>query len=71
MNRPRLLFAIGTVLVVVSLVGSPASAGEPPVEPANVSPNDVPHPGLELVANSKGWTFDQAAAQQHAADVVG
>lgn len=68
---PRFVLVIGTALTVLSLAGAPAAAGESPVEPVVLSPKDDPHPDLELVAKSRGWTLDQAAAQQHAAEAVG
>lgn len=71
MNRPRRLLVIGTALAIITLAGPPVSIGQPAVEPAMLWPKDVPNPDLELVADARGWTLEQAAAQQHAADVVG
>lgn len=71
MKSPRFLLVLGTVLTALSLAGAPAAAVGSPVEPVLLSPKDVPYPDLELVAEAKGWTLDQAAAQQHAADVAG
>ncbi len=71
MKGPRFLLVMGTVLTAVSLSGAPAAAEDSPGEPVLVTPKDDPHPDLDPLAKSMGWTLDQAAAQLHAADVVG
>ena len=70
MNRAWSLILVGAALAILPSVGPSAWALEP-AEPAVMTPKDVPHPDLELVASSKGWTLEQAVAQDHAADVVG
>lgn len=71
MGAARVLLIVGTVVTALSLAGAPAAAEDTPVAPVVLSPKDIPHPDLELVAEANGWTLDQAAAQAHAADVVG
>lgn len=71
MKRGRLVLVVGTVLTALWVAGAPASAVDSPDQAVRLAPPDVQHPDLELVAKARGWTLDQAAAHQRAADAVG
>lgn len=71
MKRRQFLLISGTVLIILSLVGAPAAAEGAPDAPVLLLPKDDPQPDLEAVAKARGWTLQEAAAQEHAADVVG
>ncbi len=58
-------------LAMVAVPGSSVAGATSPVDPVRQTPELIPHPDLELVAEANGWTLDQAAAQQQAADAVG
>lgn len=71
MRVPRSVLIMGTALTLLSIATAPAVAEDGSVEPVFQTPKDDPHPDLEQVANGRGWTLDQAASQQRAADAVG
>jgi len=71
MKAPRSLLVIGTALTILTLATATVAAEDASVEPVVLLPKDDPHPDLEQVAKSRGWTLEEAAAQQEAADAVG
>ena len=71
MNGRRFLPVVVMALTLLSLVGAPAAAGEVAVEPRLITPEIDPHPDLAATAKARGWTLDEAGAQQRAADAVG
>ena len=63
--------ALVGALVITMLSGSSATATEATDNSVMLDPTVDPNPDLEVIAKSRGWTIEQAAAQQRAADVVG
>ncbi len=70
MGRRRFGVCLTTGVLALSLTGGVAAAAEPADMPV-LTPEIDPNPDLELIAASRGWTIDEARAQQLAADAVG
>ena len=68
----RLIASTGTVVLLV-LAWPGAAVATPPVTepPPSQSPEESVRRDLALVAEAKGWTVQQAAADRRAAEIIG
>lgn len=71
MVHSRFSTAIGAALVVILVTIAPVSAVDTPEDSALRILQEPLNPDLNLIAEGNDWTVAEAAAQQHAAAVVG
>ncbi len=70
-RRVRAVSIFVAICLVLTASGGVASGAEDPDQPVFVSPETDPNPDLAAIAEARGWTIEEAAAQQAAADAVG
>lgn len=68
-SRARAVTSIACAVLL--LTGTSAATASDEHETTVLSPSVDPHPDLIAIADARGWTLDEAAAQQRAADAVG
>ena len=71
MNRRRIVICLCAGALALSSTGGSAAAIENPSNSAVLTPETDPNPDIEVIAKARGWTVEEAAAQQRAADAVG